>query len=179
MRLSIVTSLLAFALATAPAGAASLPTTTAGMLALVKATHQLKIDTSVPASTGYEKQPFIAIAGAPEGTAGGYIDAEYAQRGTLSDGTHMLFIPLDSGGSGGVFTQLVFAQKPDHSPAYIGYLSSGGHLDVRVKSGAIVAELPDYGPNDPNCCPSHYLHQHYTIEGGKLHLVSTTRTTKM
>jgi hypothetical protein len=178
MRISYV---LAFAivLAAAPAVAASLPTTGAGMLALVKATHQLKIDTSVQGDVGHEHQPYIGFVHAPEGTAGGYIEADYAQHGTLSDGTHVLFIPLDSGGSGGVFTQLAYAQKPGHASAYVGYLSSGGHLDVRVKDGAIVAELPDYGPNDPNCCPSHYLHQHYSIVNGKLHLVSTTRTTKM
>jgi len=163
----------------ATAAASVLPTTASGMLALVKATPQLEVDPTLPNPSGDRSSPWVRVKHSPEGTNGGYIAAEYAQHGTLSDGLQVLALPLNSGGSGGVFTQLIFAAHSARAPHYVGYLSSGGHLGVHVVHGALVAEYPDYAENDAQCCPSHYLHQKYAIVDGKLHLVSTWRTSKM
>jgi len=149
------------------------------MLLLVKATPQLEVDPTLANPSGDKSSPWVRVKHSPEGTNGGYILAAYAQRGTLSGGVRVLAVPLESGGSGGVFTQILFAQPPRGTVRYVGYLSSGGHLGVHVLHGALVAEFPDYGPDDAQCCPSHYLHQKYAIRSGRLHLVSTWRTSKM
>jgi hypothetical protein len=169
---------LAAALVPLAAPAATKPTPTptmspqaAQILALVKATPKLKIDTSVPPSEAFNAKtnPYVNVLGVPEGQAvGGYVLGAEAQRGTLKDGTNVIAVPLESGGSGGVFTQILFARRGAASYAYVGYISSGGHLDVRVKGGNLVATLPYYGANDPNCCPSKMIVQTYAIAGGKL-----------
>jgi hypothetical protein len=144
---------------------------TAQLLALVKATPKLKIDKSIPPSDAFDAKtsPYIAVLGVPEGQAvGGYLAGSEAHRGTLKDGDNVIAVPLESGGSGGVFTQIVFAQHQHAAYVYVGYISSGGHLDVRVRDGAIVATLPYYGPNDANCCPSKFIVQTYAIAAGKL-----------
>lgn len=141
---------------------------------LIKASPQLTIDTSVPAMDAFpaKTHPYVRIAGAPEGTVGGYLDTEYAHQGKLASGTVALAIPLDSGGSGGIFTQVVFVGKSAAQLSYIGYVTSGGHADVEIKGGKIVARIPQYGRNDPNCCPSTLLVTTYDVVGGKLHETS-------
>ena len=158
----------------APASAE--PISALAVVALVKASPQLKIDRSVPAMGAFDPKthPYVRVAGVPEGTAiGGYLDPEYAHEGTLTDATVVLAIPLDSGGSGGIFTQILFAGKSSGQLAYAGYIDSGGHLDVQISGGTTVARFPHYGTNDPNCCPSKYMIDTYDIVGGKLHKVST------
>ncbi len=159
--------------------AASAPLTPAQIIALVKATPQLKIDKSVPPSLGFEAKthPFVDVVGTHEGqTIGGYLASEDARQGTLTSGFVVLAVPLDSGGSGGVFTQLVFARRGSVPYFYAGHIDSGGHLDVRFKNGAIVATLPYYRANDPNCCPSKMIVQNYTIRDNKLHRTSQRMT---
>jgi len=152
----------------------TMTTDASSILSLIQATPALAIDSSVPPSAGYDAatQPYVKIAGAPEGTPGGYIDSAFATIGTLEDGTRVLAVPLESGGSGGVFTQIIFAQTADApTPSYVGYLSSGGHLRVDVGEHGIMAIFPLYGPNDPNCCPKKFENDLYAIAGGKLKLV--------
>jgi len=93
----------------------------------------------------------------------------------LSDGTSAIAVPLESEGSGGIFTQLVFARTGDRPYAYAGVIGSGGHLDVRITGGEIVAALPYYGPNDQNCCPSQRIVQGYTVRAGHLVKISEKR----
>jgi hypothetical protein len=142
----------------------------------VKSTAQLKIQKNPPPTDGFnvKTHPFVEIQGMPEGDSyGGYLSAEYASQGDLSTGYSTLAIPLESGGSGGVFSQIFFARAKGASQfTYAGHIDSGGHLGVVVTHGSIVARMPDYGPNDPNCCPSKFLVQIYTIANGKLHKVS-------
>jgi hypothetical protein len=155
-----------------PARAA--PIAAQAAVALVKATPQLKIDTSVPAMDAYpaKTHPYVSIAGAPEGTVGGYLDTGGAHQGTLANGTVVLAVPLDSGGSGGVFTQIFFAGKSPSQLSYAGYVTSGGHAGVEIKGGKIVARIPLYGRNDPNCCPSTFLITTYDVVGRRLHETS-------
>ncbi len=111
--------------------------------------------------------------------AGGKPLADFASIGRLSDGTQVMAVPLESGGSGGVFSQLVFAQGiEDARPYFVGYISSGGHLAVNVTYHGIVAIFPDYGPNDPNCCPRKYATQTYTVVQKKLRRLSARVSAK-
>jgi hypothetical protein len=143
-------------------------------VALVETSPQLKIDRSVPAMDAFpaKTHPYVTIAGAPEGTVGGYLDAEDAHQGRLADGEVALAIPLDSGGSGGVFTQIVFVGKSPSQLSYAGYVTSGGHADVEIKGGTLVARIPEYGRDDANCCPSRFLVTTYAVVEGKLHETS-------
>jgi hypothetical protein len=105
---AVVFALLAFQ--TTPALAAP-PITAAEAIALIKASPELKIDTREPAPSGFPAatHPAVDIQGS-DGSAG-YLSAEYAKEGTLSDGSTALAIPLDSDGSGGIFSQLIFARQ--------------------------------------------------------------------
>jgi hypothetical protein len=152
----------------------------AAIISLIKATSALAIDSSVPAPGDWDKRlhPYVRVARV-EGMAGGNIDFESASIGRLADGTQVMSIPLQSGGSGGVFTQIVFAQAfSETKPRYVGEIISGGHLAVNVTYHGIVAISPLYGPNDTNCCPTHFKTRTYTVVDRKLKLVSQKTTAK-
>jgi hypothetical protein len=143
----------------------------AQIVGLVKLTPQLKIDVSVNSSAfDSATHPYVNVLDVAEGqTAGGFLVSDRAHQGTLSDGQDVLIVPLDSGGSGGIFTQVVFARRGDRAFTYAGHIGSErGHLDVRFQLGAIVADLPHYGPSDPNCCPSQRIFDTYTVRDGRL-----------
>jgi hypothetical protein len=139
------------------------------IVALVKTSAQLRIDDTI-FSSGFDAKthPYVNIRNGPEGTIGGYLVPESANAGTLQDGTYALAVPLDSGGSGGVFTQIVFTGPTAQRLAYAGYLDSGGHLSVSINGGLIVARLPYYGDDSPNCCPKKYVVRTYTVRDGSL-----------
>lgn len=143
------------------------------IVALVKASPQLRIDETI-FSSGFDAQthPYVNIRNAPEGTIGGYLVPEGAHDGALRSGTYALAVPLDSGGSGGIFTQIVFAGRTAQTVSYVGFIQSGGHLSVSVADGAIVAQFPYYGDDSPNCCPKKYVVQTYSVRGGGLVKVS-------
>ncbi|MGC2635344.1 MAG: hypothetical protein WA215_14185 [Candidatus Cybelea sp.] len=160
---------LAFALV--PSVALASPPPPSQIVALVKATPQLKIDRGVPPSSAFDPKshPYVDVLGAPEGQAiGGYVISELAHQGTLTSGYDVLAVPLDSGGSGGVFTEIVFARRGHVSFAYVGHIDSAGHLAVQVRGGKLVATLPYYAAKDPNCCPSKFIVATYSIRDGKL-----------
>jgi hypothetical protein len=152
------------------AGAQTPALTAPQIVALVKSTPRLKIDASVPSAAFDAKtHPYVNVRGAAEGEyVGGYLMSEDARAGTLAGGEKVVAIPLESGGSGGIFTQILFGRTGDRAYAYVGAIGSGGHLDVRITGGEIVATLPYYGANDPNCCPSKRIVQAYAVHGGKL-----------
>ena len=147
----------------------------AQILAIVKASPQLKIDRTVPATSVFDAKthPYVDVLGVPEGQAiGGYLGADEATYGTVSGGFNAIAVPLESDGSGGVFTQILFARRGTAKYTYIGYIGSGGHLKVELKNNGIVATLPYYGPKDANCCPSKLIVQTYAIQSGKLKQVA-------
>jgi hypothetical protein len=171
----LVALALVFTLAPTPRATATAPKMTpfnAQLIALVKATPKLKIDKTVPASEGFntKTQPYVNVLGVPEGEAvGGYLESDGSHHGTLGNGYNVLAVPLESGGSGGVFTQIVFARRGNAKYVYAGYISSAGHLSVQIKNGTILATLPYYAERDPNCCPSKMIVQTYTVQGAALH----------
>jgi hypothetical protein len=172
--LRIVAWTLGFALVPAIAIASPPSLTPSQIVALVKAAPQLKINRNVPPSPAFDPRtnPYVDVVGAPEGQAvGGYLAPESAHRGTLTSGYDVLAVPLESGGSGGIFTQIIFVRR-GHAFAYVGHVDSAGHLDVRIEGGKIVATLPYYAAKDANCCPSKFIVQTYTIRDGKLQRTS-------
>jgi hypothetical protein len=145
------------------------------VLAIVKASPQLRIDHTVPATSFFDAKnhPYVNVLNVPEGTAvGGYVGADEARYGTVAGGYDAIAVPLESDGSGGVFTQILFARRGTAKYVFVGYIDSGGHLKVEIKNEAIVATLPYYGPKDANCCPSKLIVQTYAIHGGKLKQVA-------
>jgi hypothetical protein len=154
--------------------ASAMTTDAQTIVRLIESTRALIVDRSVPAPGGTDPKthPYVRVAG-QQGFATGSVDAEFASIGRMADGTQVMAVPLDSGGSGGVFTQLIFAQPIDGAPYYAGYITSGGHLGVNITYHGIVAISPHYGANDPNCCPSRYDRRTYTIAERRLALLST------
>jgi hypothetical protein len=108
--------------------------------------------------------------------AQGYVAYDTLDYGYLANGSDVLIVPLESGGSGGVFSTLLFTAARSR-PAFVGVLSSpAGHLDVHLQTGKIVVRTPIYGVNDPNCCPSAHKLVRYTLVGGKLKKLDEFRT---
>ena len=146
------------------------------IVALVKASPQLRIDETI-FSSAFDAQthPYVNIRNAPQGTIGGYLVPESANVGTLTGGTLVLAVPLDSGGSGGIFTQILFAGRDVGKLSYAGFVDSGGHLAVRIENGVVIADMPYYGDDSPNCCPKQHTVQTYTVRGGTLVKLSEKR----
>ena len=173
----VVLVLASIVLALSPGVALSSPSPIppAGAIALVKATPQLSIDPTTPQSDAYpaNTSPWVNVSKGDSGASGGYLLASFAHQGTVG-GLHVLVIPLASGGTGDVFTQIVFAGPTPSQVKYLGYLTSEGHLDVQVTGGAIVAKYPRYAPDDAQCCPKKYAVETYDIAGGKLNRLTST-----
>ena len=143
---------------------------------MVAGSPKLRIDETIFSSALDAKtHPYVNIRNAPEGTIGGYLVPEAAHRGSLTDGTFVLAVPLDSEGSGGIFTQILFGGHDAGALRYAGYIDSGGHLNVEIRDGAVVADMPYYGDDSPNCCPKQHLVQTYTVRGGTLVKLSEKR----
>ena len=91
---------------------------------------------------------------------------EYDDYGYLKNGQDLLIVPLGSGGSGGVFYALLFTGVTSSRPRFVGYVpSTGGHLDAHIAEGRLVVSTPNYGPGDPNCCPSGHTVTTYALNG--------------
>ena len=106
-------------------------------IALVKSTTALKIDSTQPASDAYpaKTNPWVnVVTPSGEGPNGGYLLGSAAHQGALANGTYVIAIPLASGGTGDIFTQIVFSGTNASQVSYTGYLTSEGHLDVQVSS---------------------------------------------
>jgi hypothetical protein len=162
------------ALGCATSTAHAMTTDAATIVSLVKASPQLTIDTSIPppGNADPKTSPYVRLA-RDEREVGGFPDANFASIGRLSDGTQVMAVPLFSGGSGGVFTQLIFVQATDGTTPFLaGYIASGGHLAVNITYHGIVAISPVYGPNEPNCCPSKYETRTYMLKGRTLQQIS-------
>jgi hypothetical protein len=124
------------------------------------------VNANPPLSTGSNSgRWWVSVAKGAD--AVGYLDTTIVDYGYTRDGLGVLIVPLPSGGSGGVFTTLLFTGT-GRVPHYVGKLDSQGHLDVFLDQGLINARVPVYGPNDPQCCPSGHKNTRYRIEGTKL-----------
>jgi len=110
------------------------------------------------------------------GHAGGFVAPEYDDYGFLRTGADLLIVPLESGGSGGIFDALLFTGLKKR-PHFIGYVPSvSGHLLIRIAAGTIEVTTPNYGPRDPNCCPSSETDTRYTLDGIRLKKIDERTT---
>jgi len=108
---------------------------------------------------------FVRVRGAQ---SGGFVLPEIAQRGYLANDQEVMIVPLPSGGSGGVFTTLLFTTYQGRRQ-FVGYVPSrGGHLSIMLEEGNLLIRTPIYGPGDPNCCPSTLHYERATLKGIKL-----------
>ncbi len=108
---------------------------------------------------------YVSVHG--DGDQLGYLDAAALDYGFQVDSTDVLIVPLISGGSGGVFTTLIFTTT-HRTPTYVGKIDSAGHLDVHLSQGVINAVTPTYGPHDPQAFPSGHRTVRYAVSRGAL-----------
>jgi len=105
-----------------------------------------------PSNPGFSMHDFYVVDGTP---AQGFLSPKMDDYGYLANGTDVLIVPLESGGSGGVFYTLLFTSIAT-KPAFIGYVPSpSGHLEVFINEGRLVVKTPVYKGNSPD--PSHHV----------------------
>ena len=157
MRNALPACIVGFVLAaTLPAHAAIL--TQARLESVVKASPLLRISL-------VGGRPYVSVSG--DGNSLGYLDATTIDYGYQMDKADVLIVPLISGGSGGVFTTLIFTTV-NRAPSYVGKIDSQGHLDVHLSGGVINAVTPIYGPHDPQSSPAGHHTVRYAVHAGKL-----------
>lgn len=120
---------------------------------------------TMPAQPDSNGRPEFQVKGA-EGA--GFVMPELVDDGFLANGQEVLIVPLVSGGSGGIFTTLLWT-RVGNAWNFVGPLQSGaGHLAVYIVSGKLNVVTPIYKANDPNCCPSAHHREIETLQGTKL-----------
>jgi len=154
--LAAILVLVAMLWTTLPARADILPTSR--LIRIVRANPPL----AVAATDG---RWWVSLA--KSGDAVGYLDPAIVDYGYQRDNQDVLIVPLPSGGSGGVFTTLIFTHVRT-KPAYAGKIESNGHLDVYLAQGLINARTPVYGPHDPQAFPSGHKTVRYRVRGTTL-----------
>jgi hypothetical protein len=119
-----------------------------------------------PASAAAHFPRYISVKGVDGST--GWVDPSLVTDGFLANGQRVMIVPVDSGGSGSVFTALLFTQIGG-TTRFVGTLPSpAGHLGVSLESGRIVIRTPVYGASDPNCCPSALHYERAILRGTRL-----------
>ena len=172
-RSAILTALLVAALAV-PAPA--MTNDTASILGLIAKSPGWSIDRTIAAPGQFDAKTHPFVAYKDETQVGGFVSPEYVAMGMLiASGTQVMAVPLDSGGSGGVFTQLIYAQSYEDKAPYFAGVVGGTHLAVHVLRDAIEATYPDQSLDAPNCCPKGYVIERYTIVNHKLKLLSSRK----
>jgi hypothetical protein len=142
----------------------------AGLPANANILDEQKLESVIRSSTQLSMKlisgrQYVSVQG--RGDALGYLDASMLDYGYQIDRTDVLMVPLVSGGSGGVFSTLIFSTK-NGRPYLAGDIDSNGHLDVHLSQGLILAVTPTYGPHDPMARPSGHRTVRYAIHDGKL-----------
>jgi hypothetical protein len=117
-----------------------------------------------PSSTGHGI--YVSVRGVQGST--GWVDPGVVQVGLLAGGQPVMIVPIASGGSGGVFTTLLFTTLRGATRFVAPLQSASGHLDVYLDGGRIVVKRPVYKANDPNCCPSGFRYERATLRGTTL-----------
>ena len=108
---------------------------------------------------------FVRVSGTE---ASGWIVPAVVGHGFLANDQEVMIVPLESGGSGGVFTTLLFTRVGGRVQ-FVGIIPSpSGHLDVSLSEGALLVRTPVYKSHDPNCCPSMIHYERDTLRGTKL-----------
>lgn len=149
----------------AAAGAATLAQLDAWLATSPKIVRQAPPRGAATSAFG-KRARYVRVAGSD--TASGWVDPAEVTDGFLADGRRVMAVPIESGGSGGVFTALLFTQVGG-TTRFVGTIPSvGGHLSVSVNGGHLLIQTPVYGANDPNCCPSALHFECATLRGTRL-----------
>ncbi|MDP9105104.1 MAG: hypothetical protein M3N49_04135 [Candidatus Eremiobacteraeota bacterium] len=108
---------------------------------------------------------YVRVAGTD---VSGWVVPGAVGHGFLANDQEVMIVPLVSGGSGGVFTTLLFTRSGGRVQ-FVGIIPSrNGHLDVSLSDGRLLVRTPVYKPSDPNCCPSAIHYERDTLRGTKL-----------
>ncbi|MBF6600896.1 MAG: hypothetical protein IVW36_10350 [Dehalococcoidia bacterium] len=113
------------------------------------------------------------------GTGGAFVASQVIYGDLTGDGIDEAVVPLASGGTMGNIAYVVLTPSGSGVsalPLPKGDASSGG-VAVSVVGGKLVDTRPQYGPNDPNCCPSMLRKTTYGWDGGKFVVASTETVT--
>ncbi len=81
------------------------------------------------------------------------------------------FIPISSGGTQGNLAYLGFTLKGDTPTLILTRTldrSNAGGLRMLVEDGRLVENSGEYGPSDPNCCPSLLRKTYFRWDGARL-----------
>ncbi len=108
-------------------------------------------------------------------TGGQFVAAQVIYADLTGEGIEDAVVPIASGGTLGDIAYVVLAPTPNGVkalPMQKGVTSSGG-IAVNVVAGKLIDTRPEYGPNDPNCCPSMLRETTYAWNGKELAVVST------
>ncbi len=104
----------------------------------------------------------------------GFVIPNLIGDGYLSNHQEVLVVPLDSGGSGGVYHVLLWTRVAGATWRFAGQITSpDGRLDVSINEGELLAVLPKRAPSDADCCPSGHNDVRYTLDGTALRKIET------
>jgi hypothetical protein len=158
---AVAAGIMFVAVSAMSAGAATMADVTSWLATTTKV-----VRVSPPPGTRLESQSvYVSVVGA---NVEGSIDPAEARRGILKNNQEVMLVPIESGGSGGIFDTLLFTRLGGRTQ-FVGIIPSpGGHLDVAVEGGVIVVRVPIYKAGDPNCCPSGFHWERDTLHGLKL-----------
>lgn len=109
-------------------------------------------------------------------SSGGFVWPDTIDDGYLANGQEVLIVPLLSGGTGGVYTTLLWTRL-DGAWKFVGYIPSDGHLLVTLQGGKINVVRPIYKASDARCCPSKRSVEVDTLDGIVLRLIERFETT--
>jgi hypothetical protein len=108
-------------------------------------------------------------------TGGEFVQSQVIYGDLTGDGIDEAVVPVSSGGTMGDIAYVVLTPAGGGVaalPMAKGDTSSGG-IAVSIDGGKLVDTRPQYGPNDPNCCPSLLRKTTYTWDGQQLAVAST------
>lgn len=119
----------------------------------------------IPPTDAVRFPRYVSVKG--DGSTG-WLSPDLVTDGFLANGQRVMMVPIVSGGSGGVFTALLFTQIGG-TTRFVGTLPSpAGHLGVSLEAGRILIRTPVYGAGDANCCPSAQHYERATLRGTRL-----------
>jgi hypothetical protein len=115
---------------------------------------------------GFAKRARYVIVPGADGRSG-WVTPDDVTDGFLADGQRVMAVPINSGGSGGVFMALLFTQIGG-TTRFVGTIPSpDGHLSVSVNGGHLVIQTPIPG-GGANCCPWALHFERATLHGIRL-----------
>ncbi|HEY7801354.1 MAG TPA: hypothetical protein VIE40_01650 [Dehalococcoidia bacterium] len=108
-------------------------------------------------------------------TGGQFVQSEVLYGDLTGDGIEEAVVPISSGGTMGDIAYVVLTPSGSGVaavPMAKGDTTSGG-VAVSIDGGRLIDTRPQYGPNDPNCCPTLLRKTTYAWDGQQLSVAST------